>query len=142
MNCIIEGGINDCYWNNEKRCTSYEVTLGKKTGFSRDWDSKQNCTLTQIGVHLCGAYLPQGKEESRSKHSYQCGDNCKGECSGEVDGTPRCSQSDRDKVLDGDWVRDKFFEWVNSRERPPSLYACEQQWKKLVELRQKAGERG
>ena len=48
-------------------------------------------------------------------------------------------QSDRDKVLDGDWVRDKFFEWVNSRERPPSLYACEQQWKKLVELRQ-AGE--
>jgi len=49
-------------------------------------------------------------------------------------------QSGRDKVLDGDWVRDKFFEWVNSRERPPSLYACEQQWKKLVELRQKAGE--
>jgi hypothetical protein len=49
-------------------------------------------------------------------------------------------QSERDKVLDGDWVRDKFFEWVNSRERPPSLYACEQQWKKLVELRQKAGD--
>ena len=50
-------------------------------------------------------------------------------------------QSERDKVLDGDWVRDKFFEWVNSRERPPSLYACEQQWKKLAELRQKGGEK-
>ena len=29
----------------------------------------------------------------------QCGDNCQGECSGEVTGTPFCPQSERDKVL-------------------------------------------
>ena len=30
----------------------------------------------------------------------QCGDNCQGECSGEVTGTPFCPQSEREKVLD------------------------------------------
>jgi hypothetical protein len=61
MNCINEGGVNDCHWNVEGRCTSYDVTRNpKESAFSRDWYSKQNCTLTQIGVHLCGAYLAEG----------------------------------------------------------------------------------
>ena len=67
MNCECVGGKNDCYWNIDRKCTSYKVTRNKKTsGFSRDWDSKQNCTLTQIGVHLCSAYISQGKAELRT----------------------------------------------------------------------------
>jgi len=66
MNCINAGGINDCYWNIDAKCTSFDCTHNLKTSlFSRDWDTKQNCTLTQIGVHLCGAYISQGKEELR-----------------------------------------------------------------------------
>jgi len=62
MNCIIKGGVNDCHWNIDGKCTSFVVTRTKKIlAFSRNWDSKQNCTLTQIGVHICGAYLPEGK---------------------------------------------------------------------------------
>ena len=45
-------------------------------------------------------------------------------------------QSERDKVLNGDWVRDKFFEWVNSRERPPSIYACGKKWEELRQSKQ------
>jgi len=30
----------------------------------------------------------------------QCGDNCQGECSGEVTGTPFCPQPERDAVLE------------------------------------------
>lgn len=62
MNCVCAGGINDCYWNIDGKCTSYEVTRSKRQrGYSRDWDSRQNCTLTQVGVHVCGAYLAEGK---------------------------------------------------------------------------------
>jgi hypothetical protein len=61
MNCVCVSGINDCHWNVDSKCTSYEVTRTKQDPvYSRDWDSKQNCTLTQIGVHMCGAYLPEG----------------------------------------------------------------------------------
>lgn len=61
MNCINESGVNDCYWNTDGRCTSFQVTRNPKKWHSRDWDSRQNCVYTQIGVHLCGAYLPEGK---------------------------------------------------------------------------------
>jgi hypothetical protein len=68
MNCINEGGVNDCFWNIDAKCTSFDCTRNPKiSSFSRDWDSKQNCTLTQIGVHLCSAYRSQGKEELQQK---------------------------------------------------------------------------
>lgn len=61
MNCECIGGRNDCHWNIEGICT-FEVTRNSKiVAHSRDWGSKQNCTLTQIGVHLCSAYFPEGK---------------------------------------------------------------------------------
>jgi hypothetical protein len=61
MNCINAGGVNDCYWNTEGRCTSFEVTRNKRVGiWTRDWESKQNCTLTQMGVHMCSEYRPEG----------------------------------------------------------------------------------
>jgi hypothetical protein len=57
-----EGGKNDCLWNIDGRCTSFKVTRAERNpGHSRDWDSRQNCTLTQCGVHCCSAYLPEGK---------------------------------------------------------------------------------
>ena len=63
MNCEIQSGVNDCYWNIDGRCTSFKVTRSKNRGnLTRDWDSKQNCTLTQIGVTVCGAYLQQGRK--------------------------------------------------------------------------------
>ena len=61
-----ESGINDCYWNIDGRCTSFKVTRdinyqNKKPSFSRDWDSRQNCTLTQFGAPICGEYLQEGR---------------------------------------------------------------------------------
>jgi hypothetical protein len=62
MNGIpLSGGVNDCVWNIDGRCTNYKVTLNPKNpAYGRDWDSKINCTLTQLGVNLCGAYLQEG----------------------------------------------------------------------------------
>jgi hypothetical protein len=69
MNCINAGGVNDCHWNLEGRCTNFLVTRNKRVSqFTRDWYSKQNCTFTQIGVHICGAYLPEGSIECRKTH--------------------------------------------------------------------------
>ena len=56
-----ESGKNDCYWNYEGRCTSWIVTQTKnRSNLTRNWDSKRNCTLTQIGVPMCGEYLRGG----------------------------------------------------------------------------------
>jgi hypothetical protein len=60
MNCANEGGVNDCHWNMNGKCTSFEVTKSKDTNWTRDWNSKQNCTLTQVGVHMCSSYMPEG----------------------------------------------------------------------------------
>ena len=61
MNGIELGaGINNCYFNVDGKCTSWEVTRNTNPlpGFVRDWDSKQNCTVTIYGVHVCGGYRP------------------------------------------------------------------------------------
>ncbi len=52
MNGIkIEAGVNDCYYNTDGRCTKLE----------KEYRGKVNCVFTQLGVHLCGYYLPAGK---------------------------------------------------------------------------------
>ena len=56
----IEGGVNNCEWNVEGRCTNPEITkIILPPGFTRDWSSKQKCTLTIIGVHKCEKYEAQ-----------------------------------------------------------------------------------
>ena len=59
----IESGINNCYWNVGGKCTNFKITRNTvPTGFPsdcRDWESKQNCTLTILGVHICGGYKAQ-----------------------------------------------------------------------------------
>ena len=58
----LKSGINNCFWNIVGYCTNYNVTKNKKQSeFSRDWDSKQNCTVTIIGVHKCSGYKPERK---------------------------------------------------------------------------------
>ena len=57
----LVSGHNDCYWNIGGRCTNPKIT-GKKI-VTRDWNSKINCTLTQIGVVQCGEYWQQGLAE-------------------------------------------------------------------------------
>jgi hypothetical protein len=54
----FKSGINDCYFNCEGKCVNKNVTR-IKTRMSCDWDSKQNCTFTQIGTELCDAYKKQ-----------------------------------------------------------------------------------
>ena len=56
----LESGINDCHWNIVGKCTNYEITRNKRQHhFSRDYESKQNCVYTIIGVSLCGGYEKQ-----------------------------------------------------------------------------------
>jgi len=56
----LAGGVNNCYWNTEGKCTNWEITRNNKISeFTRDYDSKQNCTLTILGVHLCSGYKHQ-----------------------------------------------------------------------------------
>ncbi len=60
MNGIeLKSGVNNCYWNVQGKCTNETITRNKLLdGFSRDWDSKQNCTLTIFGIHACFGYKP------------------------------------------------------------------------------------
>jgi len=60
MNGIeIKSGVNNCYWNIKGKCTNHLVTRNdEQFGFSRDWDSKQNCTLTIFGISVCSGYKP------------------------------------------------------------------------------------
>lgn len=54
----LKSGVNDCYWNFEGRCT-HPCTCrggGMWIGHPRNWDSKENCTLTQLGIQLCSNY--------------------------------------------------------------------------------------
>ena len=58
MNIELKSGCNDCYWNVEGICT-YDLYKRVNRNFSisgRDWDSKRNCTVTQLGTQLCSAY--------------------------------------------------------------------------------------
>lgn len=56
----LKAGVNNCYWNIDGKCTNVVVTRNPiPKAFSRDYESKQNCTLTIIGVHLCSGYLAQ-----------------------------------------------------------------------------------
>ena len=51
----LKSGVNNCIWNIDGKCTNKVVTRSK-TRMSRDWDSKQNCTITIIGCSKCGEY--------------------------------------------------------------------------------------
>jgi hypothetical protein len=56
----LESGVNNCYWNIGGKCTNVKVTLNTiPKSFSRDWDSKQSCTLTIVGVWKCSEYKPE-----------------------------------------------------------------------------------
>jgi hypothetical protein len=63
MNGIpLESGINDCCWNIDGKCTSWKCTQAIPiSDQTRYWGSKQNYTLTQIGVTMCSEYFQEGK---------------------------------------------------------------------------------
>ena len=53
----IEGGVNDCHWVFKRKCTNPDVTRNKiRKGYSRDWKSKQNCTLSLWGTIYCDGF--------------------------------------------------------------------------------------
>ncbi len=55
----LKSGHNDCYWNFEGRCThkrTYHDGDELPYGWRANWDSKENCTLTQLGIQLCSNY--------------------------------------------------------------------------------------
>ncbi len=54
----IKSGVNNCDSNIKGRCINKTVTRSNTT-MNKDWDSKQNCTLTIYGVHLCSEYKPE-----------------------------------------------------------------------------------
>ncbi|MFA7114939.1 MAG: hypothetical protein WC214_05705 [Candidatus Omnitrophota bacterium] len=54
----LKGGVNDCYYNIEGKCVNKAITR-RKTNMRCDWDSKINCSHTQLGVDYCSEYLRQ-----------------------------------------------------------------------------------
>lgn len=53
----VKSGVNNCYYNTKGKCTNVKVTRNPiQKGFTQDWESKQNCTLTIYGVHKCSEY--------------------------------------------------------------------------------------
>ncbi len=53
----LESGVNDCHWVFERRCTNPLVTRNIiPQGFSRDWESKQNCVVTIAGTIHCSGF--------------------------------------------------------------------------------------
>lgn len=63
MNGIeLKSGVNNCHWNVDGKYTNVDVTGNKiPESSSRDWDSKQKCTLTIIGQYVCSCYKPEKK---------------------------------------------------------------------------------
>jgi len=55
----LKSGVNNCYWNTKGKCTNWAITRNENPlDLKRDWNSKQNCTLTVLGVHICSNYKP------------------------------------------------------------------------------------
>jgi hypothetical protein len=54
----LKSGYNDCYYNFEGKCIHPMTCRGKGRWQRRprNWDSKENCTVTQLGTQLCSAY--------------------------------------------------------------------------------------
>lgn len=60
MNGIeIKSGINDCWWNMNGKCTFDKYKKFDKR-LKRDFNNVENCTLTQLGVHICSWYKQEG----------------------------------------------------------------------------------
>lgn len=51
----LKSGYNDCWWNVEGRCT-FDKYKKHNLRSQRDWDSKENCTVTQLGTQICSNY--------------------------------------------------------------------------------------
>ena len=61
-NILVKSGTNLCFWNVDDICTNYDVTRNDKIdGYNRDWDSRQNCTVTIYGTKNCQGYLEETK---------------------------------------------------------------------------------
>lgn len=52
-------GHNDCWWNFEGKCTYHKYDKSKAEKFKRNFESKENCTVTQLGVQLCSNYTQE-----------------------------------------------------------------------------------
>lgn len=54
----IIAGHNDCWWNIKGLCTfdKHGLTKHNNSVSHRIWDSKESCTLTQLGVSICSGY--------------------------------------------------------------------------------------
>jgi len=60
----IRDGVNDCWWNVDGRCTCARLTRPRITYLNgRDYTSRVRCTLTQLGVHVCTGYRPEGQHD-------------------------------------------------------------------------------
>ena len=51
----LVSGHNDCYWNVEGKCT-HKKWYNVPEYYSRNWDSLENCTVTQLGTNICSFY--------------------------------------------------------------------------------------
>lgn len=47
-------GHNDCYWNVRGICTYHKYDPTKR--YKHNFDSKENCTVTQLGTQVCSNY--------------------------------------------------------------------------------------
>ncbi len=58
MNIELKSGRNDCYYNFKGRCTHPDTCRGQGMwlGHRYNHDSKENCTVTQLGTQLCSNY--------------------------------------------------------------------------------------
>ena len=55
----LKSGHNDCWWNVRGVCTHRRTqrNLDKiPAEWHRNWNSKEKCTLTQLGTQLCSLY--------------------------------------------------------------------------------------
>ena len=52
----LKSGHNDCWYNCEGRCVFHKYDKEKAAKFERNRASRENCTVTQLGVQLCSNY--------------------------------------------------------------------------------------
>ena len=68
----IASGVHDCYWVLDRKCTNPAITRNKiPKGYSRDWESAQNCPLTILGTIYCGGFKFINERQNSSLFKFE-----------------------------------------------------------------------
>jgi len=111
--CTIRDYVLGAFYEGENKEKIYDLlesqfSVMRSHPYQSEWDTVLDIICEWLRYNDPKGLYHYIKNELRQKVGelqYQCGDDCQGECSGEVTGTPFCPQPERDKVLGDEHYR-------------------------------------